>query len=173
MRKTSVYGKRLRYRRAVPCEPGLPMPGCSAAKPTTRRNSWAKERLGAAPPFSRYHRVASSASASASGLNETRIGQRAFSMMASRRANTSSAGIQTVLPASISATRRAISSSQAWAMASGVSSDSPSRLTIKRWISSPRSWGERLKAWFSISFNMAVITRSRKDFAIEIVALAT
>lgn len=48
------------------------------------------------PPFSRYQRVASSTSPSASELNETRTNQRAFSIMASRRANTSSAGIQTV-----------------------------------------------------------------------------
>ena len=52
-------------------------------------------------------------------------------MMASISLNTSSAGIHFVRPASMSATRRAISSSHALAMASGESSGARSRLTIR------------------------------------------
>lgn len=55
-----------------------------------------------------------------------------FLSISSISAMTCSCGINTAVPASISATRRAISSSQAWAMTSGVSSIGPSRLTIKR-----------------------------------------
>lgn len=145
----------MKYKRTVPCNPALPTPGCSAARRTTRRNSWVKARLADDPPLSRYQWVASSASASASELNDTCINQRALSIIASSRAKTSSAGIQTVFPASMSATRRAISSSHALAMASGESSASLSKLTIRRRINSHRSLGVRLNAWSAISFNIA------------------
>lgn len=56
-----------------------------------------------------------------------------FLSISSISAMTCSCGINSTVPASISATRRAISSSQAWAMASGLSSAGPSRLTIRRW----------------------------------------
>ena len=61
--------------------------------------------------------------------------------LASSFAKTSSCRIKVAVSASISATRRAISSSQALAMASGEPSGSPSRLTIRLWINSLRSRG--------------------------------
>jgi hypothetical protein len=86
---------------------------------------------------------------------------------------TSSAGIHCVRPASMSATRRAISSSQACAMASGESSGIPSRLAIRRWMSSLRSCGVSCKAWSSRSFNRAAMMFSRNDALLDMVAPAT
>ena len=92
---------------------------------------------------------------SPSGWIERNTHRLCLAMMASTSLNTSSAGIHCVRPASISATRRAISSSQAFAIASGESSGSPSRLTSRRWASSPRSFSDSCNACASISFRTA------------------
>lgn len=77
-----------------------------------------------------------------------------------------------VRSASMSATHRAIFSPRAWAMTSGESLGLPYRLTIRRWMSSPRSCGESCKGWVSSSFKVAAMTCPCKSCLMERVAVA-
>ena len=93
----------------------------------------------------------------ASGRIEYDLHFPCLAMIASTSLKTSSAGIHFVRPASISATRRAISSSQALAISSGDPLGSPSRLTISRWANSPRSLRDKRIARVSSSSRLVAM----------------